>query len=283
MKKIEKKLGFIGAGNMGEALIGAVVKSGLFEPSAILASDCNRQRLEFLSAEYDIRVTDDNLGLFLENDIIILAVKPQHMAQVISDITAQKAFDVINRKLVISIAAGITIKKIETLLYESLDEGKRAKLPVIRVMPNTPALVLKGMSGLSPNRYVSREEMIIAGTILGAAGTALEFKEELLDAVTALSGSGPAYVFYLIESMIQGGVDVGLSQEDSRTLSIATLKGALALLEELKESPESLRKKVTSPGGTTEAALNVMEAGAVKQIIIKAIAAAAQRSKELGK
>ncbi len=283
MKKIEKKLGFIGAGNMGEALIGAVIKSGIFEPSAILASDCNRQRLEFLSAEYDIRVTDDNLGLFLENDIIILAVKPQQLAKVISDITAQKAFDVINRKLVISIAAGITIKKIETLLYESLDEGKRAKLPVIRVMPNTPALVLKGMSGLSPNRYVSREEMIIAGTILGAAGTALEFKEELLDAVTALSGSGPAYVFYLIESMIQGGVDVGLSQEDSRTLSIATLKGALALLEELKESPESLRKKVTSPGGTTEAALNVMEAGAVKQIIIKAIAAAAQRSKELGK
>ncbi len=283
MKKIEKKLGFIGAGNMGEALIGAVIKSGLFEPSAILASDSNRQRLEFLSAEYDIRVTDDNLGLFLENDIIVLAVKPQQVAQVISDITAQKAFDVINRKLVISIAAGITIKKIETLLYEPLDESKRAKLPVIRVMPNTPALVLKGMSGLSPNRYVSREEMIIAGTILEAAGTALEFKEELLDAVTALSGSGPAYVFYLLESMIQGGLDVGLSQEDSRTLSIATLKGALALLEELKESPESLRKKVTSPGGTTEAALNVMEAGAVKQIIIKAIAAAARRSKELGK
>jgi pyrroline-5-carboxylate reductase len=283
MKKIEKKLGFIGAGNMGEALIGAVIKSGLFEPSAILASDSNRQRLEFLTAKYDIRVTDDNLGLFLENDIIILAVKPQQMAQVLSDITAQKAFDVINRKLVISIAAGITIKKIETLLYEPLDESKRAKLPVIRVMPNTPALVLKGMSGLSPNRYVSREEMIIAGTILEASGTALEFKEELLDAVTALSGSGPAYVFYLLESMIQGGLDVGLSQEDSRTLSIATLKGALALLEELKESPESLRKKVTSPGGTTEAALNVMEAGAVKQIIIKAIAAAARRSKELGK
>ena len=283
MKKIEKKLGFIGAGNMGEALIGAVIKSGLFEPSAILASDSNRQRLEFLSAEYDIRVTDDNLGLFLENDIIILAVKPQQIAQVISDITAQKAFDVINRKLVISIAAGITIKKIETLLYEPLDESKRAKLPVIRVMPNTPALVLKGMSGLSPNRYVSREEMIIAETILEAAGTALEFKEELLDAVTAISGSGPAYVFYLLESMIQGGLDVGLSQEDSRTLSIATLKGALALLEELKESPESLRKKVTSPGGTTEAALSVMEAGAVKQIIIKAIAAAARRSKELGK
>ena len=282
MKKIEKKLGLIGAGNMGEAFIGAVIKSGLFSPSSILANDINKKRLEFLNSKYDIPVTDDNFRLFTESDIVILAVKPQQMAQVLSGITAQKAYDITKRKLVISIAAGITIKKIEALLYEPLDEQKRSNLPIIRVMPNTPVLVLKGMSGLSPNRYAAQEELDTARTILEATGKALEFSEKLMDAVTALSGSGPAYIFYMVESMIKGGVDAGLTSEDSRTLSMATLEGALALMKELKEPPESLRKKVTSPGGTTEAAIQVMEDGGVKKTIIKAIAAAVQRSKELG-
>jgi pyrroline-5-carboxylate reductase len=139
------------------------------------------------------------------------------------------------------------------------------------------------MSGLSPNRYVTKEELDESKTILEATGKALEFSEKLMDAVTALSGSGPAYVFYMVESMIKGGADAGLTPEDSRTLSIATLKGALALMEELKEPPESLRAKVTSPGGTTEAAIQVMEDGGIKKTIIKAIAAAVQRSKDLGK
>ncbi len=278
-----KKIGFIGAGNMGEAFIGAIIKSGIFPPSSISASDINKKHLKFLKSQYDISVTDDNFRLFAESDIVILAVKPQQMVQVLSEITVQKAYNVAKRKLVISIAAGITIKKIEELLYGPLDENQKGNLPIIRVMPNTPVLVLKGMSGLSPNRYVTKEELDAAKTILGATGKALEFSEKLMDAVTALSGSGPAYVFYMVESMIKGGADAGLTLEDSRTLSIATLKGALALMEELKEPPESLRAKVTSPGGTTEAAIQVMEDGGIKKTIIKAIAAAVQRSKDLGK
>ncbi|WDN90484.1 pyrroline-5-carboxylate reductase [Desulfosarcina sp. BuS5] len=277
-----KKIGFIGAGNMGEAFIGSIIKSGIFPPSSISASDINKEHLKFLKSQYDISVTDDNFRLFTESDIVILAVKPQQMVRVLSEIIVQKAYNVTRRKLVISIAAGITIKKIEELLYGPLDENQRGNLPIIRVMPNTPVLVLKGMSGLSPNRYVTQEELDAARTILEATGKALEFSEKLMDAVTALSGSGPAYVFYMVESMIKGGVDAGLTPEDSRTLSIATLKGALALMEELKELPESLRAKVTSPGGTTEAAIQVMEDGGIKKTIIKAIAAAVQRSKNLG-
>ena len=283
MNNIKKKIGFIGTGNMGEAFIGAIIKSGLFSPSSIFASDVNKERLEVLNSRYSISVTDNNFQLFTKSDIIILAIKPQQMEQVLSGIITQKAYDISKRKLVISIAAGIKIEKIENLLYGPLDEKKRENLPVIRVMPNTPVLVLQGMSGLSPNRFVSREELDMAMAILNASGKALEFSEEQLDAVTALSGSGPAYVFYMVEAMIKGGIEAGLTQDESCTLSLTTLKGALTMMEELKEAPEALRQKVTSPGGTTEAAIKVMENGGVKEIIVKAIAAAAQRSRELGK
>lgn len=282
MIKIEKKIGFLGAGNMSEAFIGALIKAGLFSNESILASDINKERLEFLNKHYNISVTNNNCKLFTKSDIVILAVKPQQMAQVLTEITIQKTYAIPKRKLIISIAAGITIKKIEDILYKPLDEKNRKNLPVIRVMPNTPALVLQGMSGLSPNSFATKAEIDTAMTILKATGKALQFSEKYLDAVTALSGSGPAYVFYMVEAMIQGGIEVGLSPDEASALSLETLKGALALMEELKESPEALRQKVTSPGGTTEAAIRVMENGKVKKIIIRAIAAAAQRSRELG-
>ena len=283
MNKFEKTIGFIGTGNMGEAFIGAIIKSGLCPPSSIFASDINKERLIFLNNKYDIPVTDDNFKLFTKSDIVILAIKPQQMEQVLSGIITQKTYNISKRKLVISIAAGIKIEKIENLLYEPLDEKQRENLPVIRVMPNTPVLVLQGMSGLSPNRFVKRDELDMAMTLLKATGKVLEFSEKQLDAVTALSGSGPAYVFYMIESMIKGGIEAGLTEDEARTLSLTTLKGALTMMEELTEAPEALRQKVTSPGGTTEAAIKVMENGGVKEIIIKAIATAAQRSRELGK
>ena len=283
MNKLEKTIGFIGTGNMGEAFIGAIIKSGLCPPSSIFASDINKERLIFLNNKYDIPVTDDNFKLFTKSDIVILAIKPQQMEQALSGIITQKTYNISKRKLVISIAAGIKIEKIENLLYEPLDEKQRENLPVIRVMPNTPVLVLQGMSGLSPNRFVKRDELDMAMTLLKATGKVLEFSEKQLDAVTALSGSGPAYVFYMIESMIKGGIEAGLTEDEARTLSLTTLKGALTMMEELTEAPEALRQKVTSPGGTTEAAIKVMENGGVKEIIIKAIATAAQRSRELGK
>ncbi|MDO9566428.1 MAG: pyrroline-5-carboxylate reductase [Candidatus Desulfaltia sp.] len=281
MSEINKKIGFIGAGNMGEAFVGAIIKSHILSPSMIYVSDINKDRLNVLRSSYGISVLSDNVKLFSICDIIVLAVKPQHIDQVLSQITGQKSYEIHNPKLVVSIAAGIPLRKIEDILYAPLDEKSRIKLPVIRVMPNTPALVLAGMAGISPNRHASEEDINIVKSILQAMGKVIEFNEEDMDAVTALSGSGPAYIFYFIESMIEGGICVGLEPNDAATLTIATFKGAVKLMEEMNESPELLRRKVTSPGGTTEAAFKVLDKNQVKQSIIEAIAAAANRSKEL--
>lgn len=281
MSPLNKKTGFIGAGNMGEAFVGAIIKSNLLSPSMIYVSDINEKRLAVFRSNYGISATNDNVKLFSKCDIVILAVKPQQINKVLTEITKQKDYMIADKKLIISIAAGIPLQKIEDLLYTPLDEKSRTKLPIIRVMPNTPALVLSGISGMSANKYASVEDVNIVKTLLEAMGKVLEFNENDLDAVTALSGSGPAYVFYLIESMIEGGINAGLDPNDAYTLTIATLKGSLALMEKLNESPETLRKKVTSPGGTTEAAFEILENNGVKQNIIDAIAAAALRSKEL--
>jgi len=279
--ELNRKTGFIGAGNMGEAILGAMIQSGMSEPSMIYISDVSEERLDMVHRTYNVHVMANNFKLFSECGIVIFAVKPQQMAQVLSQITGQKGYAVSDQKLVISIAAGVPIRKIEDLLYAPLDETAREKLSIIRVMPNTPALVLAGMSGMSANRHATPEDITICKAILESMGKCIEFKEDKLDAVTALSGSGPAYIFYMIESMTEAGVSVGLDPDDAAFLTLATLEGAVKLLKERGESPESLRRKVTSPGGTTEAALNVMENNKVKQSIIEAVEAAARRSKEL--
>ncbi len=281
VSELNKKIGFVGAGNMGEAFVGAIIKANIFSPSMIYVSDINNRRLDIFRSNYGVSVMNDNIKLFSECDVVIFAVKPQQIDQVLSQIAKQEGCNIPDRKVIVSIAAGIPLRKIEDLLYTSLDEKSREKLPIIRVMPNTPALVLAGMSGMSANRYAVAEDVRNIRTILEAMGRVIEFKEEELDAVTALSGSGPAYVFYLIESMIEGGIDAGLDPGDAAVLTITTLKGALALIEQQNESPELLRRRVTSPGGTTEAAFKVLENNRVKENIIKAIAAAAKRSKEL--
>jgi len=276
-----KKIGIIGGGNMGEAFIGALIKAAISDPSMIMASDVTPARLEYLHQTYSIAVTSDNPMLFAESSLVILAVKPQQMASVLAEICDSKPYSVSDRKLVISIAAGITIKKIEEFLYAPLDDNSRKRLPIIRVMPNTPSLVLAGMSGISPNRYSNDQDMAVARKILSSMGRVLEFREDDLDAVTALSGSGPAYVFYLAESMIAAGITLGLNAEDARILTLTTLKGAVALLEEREETPEQLRSQVTSPGGTTEAAIKVLETHQVKQRIKEAIIAARERANVL--
>lgn len=283
MAKVNKKTGLIGAGNMAEAFIGAVTRAGIIPASMIYASDLNSERLNMLKKTYGISVTEDNFKIFSMCDIVILAVKPQHMPDVLSQITSRNEYGIERRKIVISIAAGITLEKLESFLYASLGNEECGRLPIIRVMPNTPALVLAGMSGMTPNRNAVPDDVNTARTILEAMGKVIEFKEEALDAVTALSGSGPAYVFYLVESMIQGGVDMGLDPYDAALLAVTTLKGSAALIEELGETPELLRKRVTSPGGTTEEAFKVLEKKRVKETIIEAIAAAARRSKELSR
>ncbi|QTA79062.1 Pyrroline-5-carboxylate reductase [Desulfonema limicola] len=276
-----KNIGFAGAGNMGEAIIGALINSCIFSPLNIFINDINKERLDFMNKTYGVSILADNFKLFSQCDIIILAVKPQQMTQLLTEITGNPDYGIYNRKLVISIAAGITIKKIEDILYKPLDDKSRKKLPIIRVMPNTPALVLAGISGMSLNNNTSYEDADAGKTILNSMGKVIEVKEELLNAVTAVSGSGPAYVFYLVEAMIKGGIEAGLEPGHAAEFSIATLDGAVKLMMAKNESPEELRRKVTSPGGTTEAAIRVLDNNDVKHHIIEAIAAAAKRGEEL--
>lgn len=280
---MQPSIGIIGAGNMGEAFVGAMLASKLFSPFDVQVSDVNRERLTHMETRYGIQATTDNGALFRRSDIVILAVKPQQMSEILSRIAPECESEAFKKKLVISIAAGIRIERIEAFLYASLSEEKKKRLPIIRVMPNTPALVLKGVSGLSANRYASNDDIQTACRILSAMGTVVIFKESDLDAVTALSGSGPAYVFFLAESMIDAGISLGLTPENAWDLAIGTLKGAVAMMESEGEPPEVLRRKVTSPGGTTEAAFKVLDKNNVRQAIIGAITAAADRSKELSR
>lgn len=278
-----QSIGLIGGGNMGEAIIGALLHSRIFSREKIMVTDASEARRKHLSETYGVTIAGDNARLFAGCDIVILAVKPQQMTDVLGEITRSPGYGEGGRTLVISIAAGFPIRKIESLLYAPLTEAKAREMPIIRVMPNTPALVLAGMSGMSPNRHALEADIQAAMEILGAMGRVIVFEEEKLDAVTALSGSGPAYVFYLIEAMTRAGVEAGLDPSDAAVLTLQTLDGAVKLILERKEPPESLRRKVTSPGGTTEAAIQVLEQNNVRRHIIDAILAAARRAEELSR
>ena len=281
MKMLDKKIGLIGAGNMGEAMINGLTKSGLCKSAQIWASDVRSARLRQLKETYRINTTEENAELFDQVDIVILAVKPQHMDEVLKALAGTFPNTIKGVKLIISIAAGFPMKRIEGHLYAPLDQNSKGLLPIVRVMPNTPALVLAGMAGMSGNRYAGDVDLNQARTILEAIGKVIEFEEEDLDAVTALSGSGPAYVFYLIESLVEAGAGLGLRPSHALKLTLETIKGAVMLVEETGEAAASLRKKVTSRGGTTEAALRVLESNKVKKHLMEAVRAAARRSVEL--
>ena len=276
-----KKIGFVGGGNMGEAIIGAIIRSGIASAAEIMVCDIDQNRLQAMQETYEIETLEDSSRLFRDCDVVVLAVKPQHMAGVLEGITQTPGYGVAGHKLVISIAAGITIEKIEGYLYAPLDAAEVKELPIVRVMSNTPALVQEGMSGMSGNQHAQPEDIEITERLLKAMGKVLRFEEKDLDAVTAVSGSGPAYVFYLAEAMIEAGIRLDLEPAAAIALTLKTLKGAALLMENSGESLESLRQKVTTPGGTTEAALKVMALNGLKETVIDAIAAAAKRSREL--
>ncbi|MGD2011176.1 MAG: pyrroline-5-carboxylate reductase [Desulfobacterales bacterium] len=266
---------------MGEAFIDAVIQSGLLPAAKISVADVDPGRLDYLNEKYGVTVLRDNGKLFQSCRMVVLAVKPQQLPAVLKDVSGRRGYRLSERKLVISIAAGFAIRKMEEILYPPLDAESVRNLPIIRVMPNTPALVLSAVSGMSPNRFVTEEDARVARTLLQAVGEVIEFEEEALDAVTALSGSGPAYVFYLVESMTEAGIQMGLEPAAAASLAAATLRGAAKLLEASGEPPEELRRKVTSPGGTTAAAIDVFEKRGFKSIIIAAIASATRRAQEL--
>lgn len=283
MPELKHKIGFIGAGNMGEAIMGALIRSKISMPDHIYASDINPDRLMTLNKRYGIVPVQDNLSVFSTCDVVILAIKPQFFHQAMDPVVSDPGYAIPNRKLIISIIAGISIQKMEALFYGPLGEKSRYFLPIIRVMPNTPALVLAGISGLSANFFATQTDIETATTILKAMGKVIEFEEEALDAVTAVSGSGPAYLFFLIECMIDGAIRVGLKADEARELTVETVKGAIKLYEESGESAVELRRKVTSPKGTTEAAFRILEERQVKAALMDAISAGTARSKELGK
>ena len=267
----EKRVAFIGCGNMGSALISGTLGSGLISKDKVLVTDIRPKRLEYIRKKEGVSTTENNREAVEKSDIIVLAVKPQVMERVLSEIK-----DVVTgNKVIISIAAGITTGFIEKALER--------EVPVVRVMPNTPALVKTGASGISPGKYAGEQEEAIAEQMMRRVGIVVKVPEEMLDAVTALSGSGPAYIFYVIESLVEGGLEMGLSGDDARKLVNQTVLGAVKMVMETGESPQVLRHKVTSPGGTTEAALKYLDEKGFQKILIAAVKEAAIRSKELSK
>lgn len=268
-----KKIGFIGGGNMAEAIIKGMLASSLIKASNIFVSEPSKSRQNFLISEYKIKMVKDNLDLVKKSDVLIVAVKPQIIQQVLNDIADQ----VDAKKLVISVAAGTPISQIE----KGLSRGKKKKLCVVRTMPNTPAVVLEGVTAISCGKGVSKPDLKIAHEIFQAVGRTVEVPEEQIDAVTGLSGSGPAYIFMIIEALSDAGVKMGLSRDVANELTVQTVLGSALLVRESGTSPGELKNRVTSPGGTTIAGLHALEKGSLRATLMNAVEKATLRSKEL--
>jgi pyrroline-5-carboxylate reductase len=266
-----KKIGFVGSGNMAEALIrGLVLPQGHVPADDIVAADVREQRLEELHARYGIQTTLANPDVINAADVVILAVKPQIVQAVLREIDEY----VDASKLVISMAAGVKID----MLQEHLPPVTR----VIRTMPNVAALVHAAMTGVSRGAHATDYDVQIAQEIFQAVGETVFLEEKYMDAVTGLSGSGPGYVFAMINALSDGGVKVGLPRDVATRLAAQTLYGAAKMLLETGEHPMKLRDMVTSPGGTTIMGLTALEQGGLNATLINMVEAATKRSQELG-
>ena len=263
---LDCNISFIGGGNMAQALIGGLIARGL-APTRITVSD-PVERVRELLVEKDVQVTTDNAAAILNADVVVFAVKPQVLAQVLKPLRGLFA-----GKLVISIVAGAEIATMANLL-----DTQR----IVRVMPNTPALVQTGAHGLFANEAVNQADRDLASQVLAATGLTIWVPaESQIDAVTAVSGSGPAYFFYMMESMIRAGKNLGLDEKTATELTLQTALGAAQMAITSANSPAELRKNVTSPNGTTQAAIEVFDHAQISQNIQAALAAAKTRSQEL--
>ena len=264
-------IGFIGAGNMAEALIRGLVKGNHIPAGSVLASGPRRERLEELRHKYAIETLTDNQAVARRCNIVVLSVKPQIMDKVLREIGDQLK----SGTLVISIAAGVDTATIE----EAVADGVR----VVRAMPNTPALVGAGATAVSGGKYASEADMATARAMFDAVGITVELEEIHLDAVTGLSGSGPAYVFLILEALSDAGVKVGLARRNAQKLAAQTVMGSAKMLLETDEHPGKLKDMVTSPGGTAIAGLHTLEEGGLRTTLINAVETATKRSRELGR
>ena len=269
-----KKLGFIGGGNMAEALIKGLVSTSFFDSKNIFVSEPSKSKSSTLQKKYKIKIIGDNRELGKKCDIIILAVKPQILKEVLCDIRSVVGSD----KLMISVAAGVPIFIIDSVLR---GESKK-KFSVVRTMPNTPSLVQEGVTAISSGKYVSKADLKITHQIFEAVGLTVDVEEKQLDAVTGLSGSGPAYIFMLIESLSDAGVKMGLSREVANTLTIQTVLGSAKLARESGKHPGELKDMVTSPAGTTITGLHALEEGGLRTTLMNAVEDATLRSRDLG-
>jgi len=264
------KIAFIGGGKMGEAIIKAIIKRKVCSAKDISVSDVSKSRRLYLKKQYGVAVTADNKKAVPGVDVIVLAVKPQNIDEVLADLNGNFKL----RQLILSIAAGVKINKIQE------GTGHRS---IVRAMPNTPAQIGLGMSGWTAARGVTDRQKLRAKKILGAMGKEIYFgSEKYLDMVTAISGSGPAYVYLFAESLIEGAVGLGLKQKDAEKLVIQTVLGAAQMMDKTGKAPAELRRDVTSKGGTTERAIKVLEENKLAGIVSKAVKAAYERAKELG-
>jgi pyrroline-5-carboxylate reductase len=268
---VEHTIVFVGAGNMAGALIRGLIGTGTVPADRIIAADPDQDRLRALEAELEIRVTSDNAEAVKDATVVVLAIKPQVFAQVLPGLSGALPADA----LLISIAAGISTRIIE----RSFPDGSR----VVRTMPNTPALVGAGASAIAGGTHATDDDLELAETLFRSVGIAVRVPEKQIDAVTGLSGSGPAYVFAMIEALRDAGAREGLPEETALQLAAQTVFGAARLLLDEKEAPEVLRDRVTSPGGTTRAGLDALAAAGFADAIMGAVRAATRRSVELGK
>ena len=264
------KIGFLGAGKMASALAKGFVASKIVSAKQILASDVFEGARAAFKEEVGGGVTDSNEGALRFANVLVLAVKPNQVATVLNEI--KPAFT--SKHLLVSIAAGVTLAKLEAALP--------ARARVVRVMPNTPALVGAGASGYALGGHATPDDGKLTQQLLSSVGVAFSVKESLLDAVTGLSGSGPAYVFQIIEALSDGGVAAGLPRDVATQLAAQTLLGAAKMVLETGQHPGALKDMVTSPGGTTIDGLHELEKGRVRAALMNAVRAAANRSKELG-
>ena len=264
-----KRWGFIGAGKMATALVHGMLRARIAKDDSIVASDPLENARTAIQVETGIAVFESNLDVLKNSDVLVLAVKPQSMRQVLAELS--KA--VTSEHLVISIAAGITI--------ESIVHGLGMHSRVVRVMPNTPALIGEGASAYALGEGVLPEDAAIVEDLLGSVGQSVKVAESLLDAVTGLSGSGPAFVYLMIEALSDGGVRAGLPRDTANQLAVQTVVGAARMVQESGEHPGVLKDQVASPGGTTIAGLHALEKAGVRGAFIDAVVEATRRSAEL--
>jgi pyrroline-5-carboxylate reductase len=260
------RLQIIGGGKMGEALLSGLLARGWATPAAVRVVEKLPDRAEALQAAFPGVVVSGEPSVA---DGHVVAVKPGDVEDACRALAAEGS-----RSPVLSIAAGVTLARLEAALAP--------KTPVVRAMPNTPALVGAGAAAVAPGRAAGEGDLVWAESVLGAVGTVVRLDESLLDAVTGLSGSGPAYVFLVVEALVEGGVLAGLPRQVAASLAIQTVLGAARMLDELDETPEQLRAAVTSPAGTTAAGLRALERAGVRAAFLDAVTAATERSRQLG-